>query len=67
MCYAYLIEILMYNIIVVILVSWENNKYLISICSAVAIVDGRPLSGFDELLPMAVVTASWWILLVSEL
>ena len=27
----------------------------------------RPISNFDELLSMAVVTASWWTLLIADL
>ena len=28
---------------------------------------GRPLGSFDELLSMAVLTASWWMLLIADL
>ena len=28
---------------------------------------GRPLSSFDELLTMAVLAASWWMLLIADL
>ena len=38
-----------------------------SVCSAVAMGDGRPLSSFDELLSMSVQTASWWIVLMVDL
>ena len=38
-----------------------------SVCSAVAMGGGRPLSSFDELLSMLVLTASWWMLLMADL
>ena len=41
--------------------------FLGSVCSAVAMGGGRPLSSFDELLSMAVLTASWWMLLIGRL
>ena len=41
--------------------------FLASACSAVAMVGGRPLSSFDELLSMAVLTISWWMLLIADL
>ena len=34
-----------------------------SVCSSMAMDGGRPLSNFDELLSMVVLTASWWMLL----
>ena len=39
---------------------WSN-------CSAVAMGGGRPLGSFDELLSMAFLTASWWMLLMADL
>ena len=41
--------------------------FLGSVCSAVAMGGGRPLSSFEELLSMAVLTASWWMLLIADL
>ena len=41
--------------------------FLDSVCSAVAMGGGRPLSSLYELLSMAVLTASWWMLLMAEL
>ena len=41
--------------------------FLGSVCSAVEMGGGRPLSSFDERLSMAVLTASRWILLIGEL
>ena len=41
--------------------------FLGNVCSAVAMGGGRPLSSFDELLSMAVLTASWWMLLMADL
>ena len=38
-----------------------------SVCSAVAMGGGWPLGSFDELLSMAVLTASWWMLLMADL
>ena len=35
--------------------------------SAVAMGGGRPISSFDELLPMTVQTTSWWMLLIADL
>ena len=37
-----------------------------SVCSAVAMGGSRPLSIFD-LLSMAVLTTSWWMLLIADL
>ena len=34
---------------------------------AVAMGGDRPLCSFDELLSMAVLTASWWMLLIADL
>ena len=36
-----------------------------SVCSAVTMSGGRPLSSLDELLSMAVLTASCWMLLIA--
>ena len=41
--------------------------FLGSVCSAVAMGGGQPLSSFDELLSMAVQTTSWWMLLMADL
>ena len=41
--------------------------FLGCVCSAVAIGGGRPLSSFDELLSMAVLTTCWWMLLMADL
>ena len=41
--------------------------FLDSVCSAVAMGGDRPLSSFDEMLSMAVLTASWWMLLIADL
>ena len=41
--------------------------FLGSVCSAVAMGGGRPLSRFDELLSIAVLTALWWMLLIAGL
>ena len=41
--------------------------FLGSVCSAVAMGGGRPLSSFDELLSMAVLITSWWMLLIGDL
>ena len=41
--------------------------FLGSVSSAVAMDGGRPLISFDELLSMAVLTASWWMLLIADL
>ena len=41
--------------------------FLGSVCSAVAMGGRRPLSSFDDLLSMAVLTASWWMLLIADL
>ena len=38
-----------------------------SVCSAVAMGDGRPLSSFDKLHSMAALTTSWWMLLIADL
>ena len=38
-----------------------------STCSAVAMGGGLPISSFDELLTMAVLTASWLMLLMADL
>ena len=38
-----------------------------SVCLAVAMGGSRPLSSFDELLSMAFLTASWWMLLIADL
>ena len=38
-----------------------------SVCSALAMGGGRPLGSIDELLSMAVLTASWWMLLMADL
>ena len=40
--------------------------FLNSVCSAVAMGGGQPLSSFDELLSMAVLTASWRMLLMAD-
>ena len=37
------------------------------VCSAMVMGGGRPLSSFDELLSMAVLTATRWILLMADL
>ena len=37
-----------------------------SVCSAVAMDDGRPLGSFDELLSMPILAASWWMLLMVD-
>ena len=44
-----------------------SSFFLGSVCSAVAMGGGRPISSFDELLSMAVLTASWWMLLIADL
>ena len=36
--------------------------FLGSVSSAVAMGGGQPLSSFDKLLSLAVLTASWWML-----
>ena len=41
--------------------------FLGSVCLAVAMGSGRSLSSFDELFSMAVLTASWWMLLMTDL
>ena len=41
--------------------------FLGSVCSTVAVGEGRPLSSFDELLSMAVLITSWWMLLMADL
>ena len=38
-----------------------------SVCWAVAMGGSRPLISSDELLSMAVLTASWWMLLMADL
>ena len=38
-----------------------------SVCSPVELGGDRPLSSFDDLLSMTVLTASWWMLLMSDL
>ena len=38
-----------------------------SVCSAVAMGGGRPLSSLYELLSMAGLTASWWMMLMGDL
>ena len=38
-----------------------------SVCSAVALCGGQALSSFDALPSMAVVAASWWMLLMADL
>ena len=38
-----------------------------SVCPAVSMGGGRPLSRFYEQLSMAVPTASWWMLLIADL
>ena len=38
-----------------------------SVCSAVGMGGGRPLGSLDELLSMAVMTASWRMLLIADL
>ena len=38
-----------------------------SVCSAVAMGGGRPLSNFDELLSMTDLTTSWWMLQIVDL
>ena len=46
----------------------QNSSSLLGcVCSAVALGGGRPLGSFDELLSMAVLTASRWMLLIAEL
>ena len=35
--------------------------------SAIAMGGSRPLCSFDELLSVAVLTASWWMLLIADL
>ena len=37
------------------------------VCLTVAMGGGRPLSSFDELFSMAVLTAYWWMLLMADL
>ena len=39
--------------------------FLSGVCSAVATGGDRPLSSFDELLSMTVLTISWWMLLIA--
>ena len=39
--------------------------FLCSVCSAVEMGHGRPLSSFVELHSMIVPTASWWMLLIG--
>ena len=41
--------------------------FLGSVCSAVGMGSDRPLSSFDELLSMAVLSASWWMPLMADL
>ena len=41
--------------------------FLGSVCSAVAMGGGRPLSSFDELFSMTVQDTSWWMLLMADL
>ena len=41
--------------------------FLGSVCSAVAKGGGRPLSSFDKLLSMTVLTTSWWMLQIADL
>ena len=38
-----------------------------SVCSAVAMGGGRPLSSLNELLSMTVLITSWWMLLIVDL
>ena len=40
--------------------------FLGSVSSAVAMGGGQPFSNFDEPLEMAVLTASWWMLLIAD-
>ena len=41
--------------------------FLGSVCSAVAMGGGRPLSSLDELPSMTVLTTSLWIMLIADL
>ena len=41
--------------------------FLGSVCSAVVMGGGRPLSSLNELLSMAVLIASWGMLLMADL
>ena len=46
----------------------QNNFFFLgSVCSGVAMGGGRPLSSYDEMLSMAVLTASWWMLLIADM
>ena len=46
----------------------QNSSCLLgNVCSAVAMGGGRPLSSFDELLSVAFLTTSWWMLLIADL
>ena len=44
-------------------ISLKNHAFFY----AVIMGGGRPLSNFDEMLSMAILTASWWMLLMTDL
>ena len=44
-----------------------SSVFLGSVCLAATMGGGRPLSICDELLSMAVLTGSWWMLMIADL